>query len=147
MPESANVVLTLAVLAWVLWSQLRVRPARTRQTLSIVILMLGIASLYAWNLAHPLSHGAILLIATSLVFLAIGLGVLRAYTVRLWLENGQLMRQGTWLTAALWIVGIAGHFLLEGASGASSASALLYLGLTLLAQGMVLRTRAARLPA
>ena len=148
MPSSSlSLIVSVAVLLYVVWSQLQVRPARTRQGLPIALIVLGAASLYAYNLAHPLSHGADALIGASLLFVAIGLGAVRAYTVKVWLEGGQLMRQGTWLTAALWVGGMALHLALDHAAGDAGASGLLYLGLTLLAQRMALQSRAARVPA
>ena len=47
-------------------------------------------------------------------------------------------------TAALWVVGAGIHAALDAAAHAGSASDLLYLGVTLAAQRLVLRARARR---
>lgn len=131
------------VLAYLLWNQLQVRPARTRQTFPIVLVVVGAATFYSYAKVHPLSVGAEIAIGASLLLLALGLGAVRAYTVKLWMDGSQLMRQGTLVTAALWIVGLGLHLALERAVGAAAASDVLYLGLTLLAQRLVLQSRMA----
>ena len=41
--------------------------------------------------------------------LAAGFGILRAVTVRIWLQDGRPWSRGNWITAALWIVALAVH--------------------------------------
>lgn len=78
---------------------------------------------------------------------AVGLGALRALTVRIGSgDDGQAWRQGTWWTIVLWVVGVAAHVIAEGASDVGSASALLYLGVTLAAQRLVLNARRSARP-
>jgi hypothetical protein len=55
-----------------------------------------------------MTGGAVIFIAASLAAGAL-LGALRATTVRVWREQERFMRQGTWLTAVLWLVSVGGH--------------------------------------
>ncbi|HET9014876.1 MAG TPA: hypothetical protein VFN57_04730, partial [Thermomicrobiaceae bacterium] len=75
---------------------------------------------------------------------AVGLGVLRSYTVRLWRDDGVLVRRGTRLTVTLWLVGVAIHATIDQTVLAGTSSLLLYLGVTWMAQRRVLLTRASR---
>ncbi|HME66295.1 MAG TPA: hypothetical protein VKG61_15525 [Streptosporangiaceae bacterium] len=47
-------------------------------------------------------------LAGSLVLAAIT-GAIRAMTVRVWVEASQALRQGTWITALLWVVSLDAH--------------------------------------
>jgi hypothetical protein len=83
----------------------------------------------------------------SVVFDAI-----RAPTVRVWVDAGQAWRQGTWLTAVLWVVSLGVHlgydYLVEGKgsqSGLGTASLLLYFGVTFTIQRLILQARARRI--
>jgi hypothetical protein len=74
--------------------------------------------------------------------------VLRALTVKIWESNNWVVRQGTWLTMALWVVSLAVH--LGSGIGAAhlnaanfeATSLLLYLALTLGVQAAVVHRRA-----
>jgi hypothetical protein len=45
---------------------------------------------------------------TAIGSLVVGatLAAVRAATVKLWSQDGQILRQGTWLTATLWVVAV-----------------------------------------
>ncbi len=65
------------------------------------------------------------------------LGAIRAYTVKIWTADNMVLRQGTWLTVALWLVSVGLHFVsdwgidsLKAPSGLASATLLLYLAIT-----------------
>lgn len=64
-------------------------------------------------------------IAASLAA-AILLGALRATTVRLWIKDGRVVRQGTWLTVILWLISVGSHLvasaLLHGAAATAAGS-------------------------
>lgn len=67
-------------------------------------------------------------------------------------DRGQAWRQGTWLTAVLWIVSLGVHlgydYLVDGKgaqAGLGSASLLLYFGVTYMIQRLVLQARARRI--
>lgn len=84
-------------------------------------------------------------IAASLAA-AILLGALRATTVRLWIKDGRVVRQGTWLTVILWLISVGSHLvasaLLHGAAATADRFAtLLFFGVTLGAQQLVLLGR------
>jgi hypothetical protein len=92
-------------------------------------------------------------VAGSLV-LAAAFGAARAPTVRVWRENGQLLRKGTWVTALLWVLAvgahlgydylIAGHIAGKDGGDVGAATVLLYLVVSLTVQRFVLLRRVAR---
>lgn len=149
-----DVLIGIAVLALVIWRQLSVRPVAADARALRVVGVLGVVGLVQVVSAageHPapaLAWGMLLL---GLV-VAAGLGVVRAATVRIWWSDGRLVRQGTALTALLWVVGIGVHvgldLLTRAASPAAapidSASVLLFIAVSLAAQAVVQtgRTRA-----
>jgi hypothetical protein len=80
---------------------------------------------------------------------AIGLGIVRGLTVKIWTAGNWVLRQGTPVTMALWLVSLAVHFAgdffgshAHDGTGLESASFLLYLGLTLGVQTAVVHRRA-----
>ena len=84
----------------------------------------------------------------TLVVGALGLGVLRGLSMRVWAGNGWVLRQGNAITMALWLVSLLVHFAGDdgqshaGAAGLEGASFLLYLGVTLCVQYYVVYRRA-----
>jgi hypothetical protein len=146
MGSSVALVLDLLILAWLLYRQLTVRPLADGR-FAAILAGLGLLALISYAQHHALATGVLAYLAASLVF-SVVLGVVRAATVRIWRQGGQLVRQGTWLTALLWLVSIGGHIaagLLQhgSAAAAAGASTLLFLGVTLGAQQLVVRGRAA----
>ena len=83
-----------------------------------------------------------------------GLGAIRAATVRIWrAQDGSAWRQGTMLTAALWLISLAAHLALDTIidhasriAALGTSSILLYLAVTLGVQREIVRRRTA-LPA
>ena len=76
--------------------------------------------------------------------------MVRAVTVRVWRQDGRVLRQGTWLTALLWLVSIGSHLAIGAvqhgsAAAAAGAATLAFLGVTLGAQQLMLRARAGAL--
>ncbi|WP_328605867.1 hypothetical protein OG943_38690 [Amycolatopsis sp. NBC_00345] len=154
MNNSVNIVIGLVVLAWLLSRQVQKRLVREDRKPTVVLILgvLGVVSLAAFFKGGSPSGTAIALLAGSLL-VAVLFGVVRAYTVRLWRADGQLWRQGTWLTVVLWIAAIAIHlgldFVIDANSpvkGLGNASILLYLAVTLGAQRLVVQQRANRQP-
>ncbi|MFI9274337.1 hypothetical protein ACIGXM_27050 [Kitasatospora sp. NPDC052896] len=147
-------LVTAAVVALIIVRQLKVRPLRedTPVVLLGILTVLGVAGLVfgvtSVTKLHPVAGGAVALLLLSLL-VAVGFGVVRAMTVRVWREpDGTALRQGTPLTTALWVAAIVVHFALDawidhvdrgGALG--PATVYLYIALTLGAQGVVLRRR------
>ncbi len=113
-----------------------------------MLLILGAVETIAFADHHHLDAATVGILCGSLLVGA-ALGVARGFTVRLWVDQGRLFRQGTALTVALWLVAVGIHLASEtavrhegGPAGASSATMLLYLGLALTIQTSVLRRRA-----
>jgi hypothetical protein len=149
--SSVNILIGLVVLAWLLWRQTQKRLVREdrRPTVLLILLVLGVVQLSAYLKTTSTSATVILLLVGSLV-LAAGFGVVRAHSVKLWRQDGQLWRQGTWLTIVLWVVAIGVHIGLDvlfdsSAKGLSGASILLYLAVSLGVQRFVVQSRATRL--
>ena len=99
---------------------------------------------------HPLAGAGIALLVVSIV-VAAGFSIVRATTVRVWLHDGRLLRQGTAMTIVLWLVAIAIHLggdhliAPHDADRIGSVSLLLYLGVSLAVQRFALGERARRL--
>ncbi len=86
----------------------------------------------------------------SLVLAAV-FGVLRAATVRIWLQEGRPWSRGSWVTASLWIVALAAHLGYDALvadhsiAGLGNAAIVLYLAVSLGIQRLVVHQRAQRL--
>jgi hypothetical protein len=135
------------VLILVLLRQVRIRPVRRvfRATLPIVLGVIGIFQMSAYAGDHHIAATAWAWVLGSLLIGAVGLGVLRGLTMRVWSSNQWVVRQGTALTMGLWLVTLLAHFAVDGATGTrglESSSFLLYLGLTIGAQAYVVYRRA-----
>jgi hypothetical protein len=150
-----TVVIDVAVLAWVLYRQRSLRrvPLRFGAQLPVLIAVFGVIELVDYTNSHDV-RGDVVLVTLASVLVGAGLlGALRAYTVRLYGgPGGRVLRQGTWLTMALWLVSVAVHFgafslvdALHGTTGIASASLLLYLAVSIAVQNNVVRHRARRL--
>jgi hypothetical protein len=146
-----NILIGLAVLAFILYRQLQARPVRDTMRLPLILAVIGVVEL-ARFLQHG-HHGAgvAAALAGSLVIAAV-FGAIRAATVHVWVDGGQAWRQGNWLTAVLWVVSLAVHlgydYLVDGKgsqAGLGSASLLLYFGVTFTVQRLILQARAQRI--
>ena len=148
-----GIVIALAVLAWLLWRQLQVRELRRDRgmLLPLILVAAGIAEIASYGHDHPLHTAGYALLAVSIVVAAV-FGAIRASTVRLWIADGKLLRQGTYVTCALWIAAIAIHIAGDNviaphdADRLGGVSLLLYLGVTLAVQRFCLNERARRRP-
>jgi hypothetical protein len=148
-----SLALGVVVLALVLLRQTRIRPV-PRQFVARLPVVLGVIGLFdAVDYAgdhHPTGADDLWVIGTLAVG-AVLLGAARALTVRIWSANQWVVRQGTPVTMALWLVSLAVHFFVDGggghkgASGLEQSSFLLYLALTLGVQAYVIHRRAAPL--
>ena len=152
--DVTSLVIGLAVLALVLSRQLMVRRLTESYRLSVILGVIGVVQFVAFLNGHSGNVGRIGVAVLGSLVLAAVFGVARALTVRVWRQDSQLMRQGTWLTAVLWIVAVAAHYgyddlvagHITGKNGTSvgNATVLLYLVISLTVQQFVLRTRVAR---
>ncbi|MEU5257317.1 hypothetical protein [Amycolatopsis sp. NPDC021455] len=151
MNSSVNIVVGLAVLALLVWRQTRKRTVRedSRPVVLVILLVLGILQLTTYLKGVSATASVITLLVVTLL-LGAGFGAVRAWSVRLWREDGQLWRQGNWLTVALWLVGFAVHIGLDAlfdgvAHGLGAGSILLYLAVSLGVQRLFVQSRAGRL--
>ena len=152
--EAISLVVGLAVLALVLYRQLATRRLTESYRLSVILFIVGVVEFAGFLKGHPGDPGGIIAAVAGSLILAAVFGVARAVTVRVWRQNGQLMRQGTWLTAVLWILAVAAHYgyddlvagHITGKNGSSvgNATVLLYLVISLTVQQFVLLARVKR---
>jgi len=156
MNNTTSIALGIVIAALLIRRQLRVRPVRESAPVIFlgVLVVLGIASVSSGvksvTTYHPLPASAVAILAASLV-LAAAFGYVRARSMRVWRgPAGELLSQGTAVTAALWVVAILVHFGMDawvdhlvkvGSLGFSTI--YLYLAVTFGIQGLVLRGRAA----
>jgi hypothetical protein len=149
-----QVIIGIAVLGWILYNQLRVRPfSPGRLRIAAILGVVGLVEVVSTAGAHPVSVVGWTLLVTGLVVGA-ALGLLRTATVRLWVRDGVVYTQGHAMTAALWIVGIGIHIGLDVLAGAiapsanavNSSSVLLFIAVSLGVQGLMTLRRARSLP-
>jgi hypothetical protein len=143
--STLDIVISLAVLVFILYRQWQVRPARGTFLLPIILLVLGFAGFAAGTGNGRLTSEHVAILVALLAGDAIGLGVLRAWTVRLWRQDATFLRQGTWLTIGLWLVGVAIHEVVDILVDLPAGSLLIYFGVTLAAQQLVIQARVSRL--
>jgi hypothetical protein len=143
-----NLLIGLAVLGWILYRQLQARPAKTDMRLPLILAVIGIIQLTRFLHGTGQHHTGLVFIALAgSLLIAVVLGAVRAATTRVWMHNGQMWRQGSWLTALLWIVSIGLHlgydWLVEGSGtrGLGNATLTLYLAITYAVQRLVIQTR------
>lgn len=151
-----NVLIGLLVVALLLYRQLQARQASERSgfRLALILGVIGVIDAAQAFQGHTVSGSAVGLIVLGMGVGA-ALGAVRAYTVHVWRdENGVAWRKGNWVTAALWIVAIGLHLLIDvavdhtsGISGLGTSTLLLYLALSLGVQREIVRLRAAQLDA
>jgi uncharacterized transporter YbjL len=139
---TATVVISVAVLAFILYRQVQVRRANPTPVLSIICLVLGLVGLAGPN--HP-SAAKIGILVALLAVDAVALGALRAWTVKLWRDTQGVLRQGTWVTVVLWLAGLGIHETVDVIAHLPASSTLLYVGVTFLAQMLVLQLRINRM--
>ncbi|HEY0279785.1 MAG TPA: hypothetical protein VGC32_16100 [Solirubrobacterales bacterium] len=147
-----GLLIALVLLGWLLWRQLQVRELRRDRgyLLPLIVAAIGMFEVVRYGEDHPLGASGIALLAASLV-VAAAFGAIRATTVRLWVDDGRLLRQGTLITAALWLIAIAVHLAGDrviaphDADRIGAVSLLLYLGVSLAVQRAALGERARRI--
>jgi hypothetical protein len=152
--DVVSLVVGLAVLAWVLVRQLSTRRLSESYRLSLILAVIGIVEFANFLGGHPHDDGGIAVAVVGSLVIAAAFGAIRALTVGVWRENGQLLRKGTWLTAVLWILSlaahlgyddlVAGHVTGKNGGNVGDATVLLYLVVTLTIQRFVLLNRVAR---
>jgi len=149
-----NLIIGVVVLMLFLSLQLATRRLSESYRLPIILGVIGIVKLANFLKGHPNNDGGIAEALVGSLVIAAVFGAVRALTVRVWRENGQLLRKGTWLTAVLWILSlaahlgyddlVAGHITGKNGGNVGDATLLLYLVVTLTIQRFVLLNRVAR---
>ena len=140
----------IPVLIFVLLGQSRALPVPRvyRPRLPLVLGVIGLFASASFAGDHHITAAAWAWLLGTLAVGAAGLGALRGVTMRVWPSNGWVMRLGTGLTMALWLVTLLALFVADaggsnaGATGLVGASFLVYLGLTLAVQSFVVSRRA-----
>lgn len=138
------------VLIFVLLRQVRVVPVPRvyHARLPIFLGIIGVLELTSYAGDHHVSTTAWAWVLGTMLVGAVGLGALRGISMRVWANNGWVVRQGNAVTMALWLVSVLVHFVGDagstdsGGSALLAASFLLYLGLTLGVQYYLVYRRA-----
>jgi hypothetical protein len=148
---AVNLLIGLAVLALLVYRQLQVRPVRASFRLPLILAVIGVIQLSQF-LKHDHHTGTVLAALAGSLALAAITGAIRAMTVRVWIQAGQALRQGTWITAVLWVVSLAVHlgydYLVDGKgsqAGLGTASLTLYFAITYTIQRFILQAKAQRI--
>jgi hypothetical protein len=151
----SNIVIGVAVVAWLIVRQLQVRPLKERKPyrIALVLGVIGVVEISNYLGGRQLPPAGYLIMALSLVVAAL-FGFLRARVTAVWRQDdGVLVRQGNAVAAVLWVVGVALHLgidlVLRSAvpkfDQLGSVSLLLYLAVTISVQRWVLTNKAAGL--
>lgn len=148
----------LAVFVLILYRQLRTQPVggAAGYKRPLVFGAIGLVLGAEYVAGHPVTGLAVAGLAVSLV-LAAGWAWLRARSVVLWRRDGVWFRRGTALTVVLWFGSIGTHLGLDAllglvdpaeglGRGLGNATLLVYLGVSLGLQHLVLTRRVAALP-
>lgn len=144
------VMLLVAVAIIIIVRQFQARPLRLLLLLGVPLGLIGLGSRALVN--ERFTSAAVALLAVDMI-LALGFGIWRGMSFRVWLTvDGQSLRQGTRLTLLLWVVSIALRGIttvagrqIAGSRNVSFQTLPALLGLTLLAQGIVVLWRVYRL--
>jgi hypothetical protein len=148
-----SIALDILVAVYILSRQRRIRPVPRVLSLRLPVILgvIGLIDVLSYTDTHHPTGTDYEWVLGTLVVGAIGLGALRALTVKIWTSNEWVLRQGTALTIFLWLVSLGLHFLSgigaqqSGAGNLEAASLLLYLGVTYGVQNAVVHRRAAPL--
>jgi hypothetical protein len=147
----ADLLIGLAVLALILVRQMQVRPVRASMRLPLILAIIGVVELTQFLDHNHHTATVYAALAGSLVLAGIT-GAIRAMTVRVWIDGGQALRQGTWITALLWIASLAAHlgydYVVDGKgpqAGLGTASLTLYFAVTYTIQRLILQAKADRI--
>jgi hypothetical protein len=145
----ANLLIGVVALGFILYRQLRARPAKTDVRLPLILAVIGIIQLSQYLHGHGHDPAAVFSSLTGSLLLAAAFGGVRAATVHVWLDGDQVWRRGNWLTALLWIVSLAVHlgydYLVGGRgaeAGLGNATLLLYFAVTYTIQRFIIQARA-----
>ena len=145
-----SIGIAVLVVAFVCFRQLQTRSIREERGLLLYVLVfaLGVLQTSTFLQKHAVGATVVTLVTVSLA-IGLGLGTLRGRLTHLWRANDQLLRGNAW-TVAIWVVGLGIHLAIDlysrgldhSAEGFATTTLLLYVGLSLGAQRLVLLRRA-----
>jgi hypothetical protein len=164
-----SIIIDLVALAWLLTRQVRARPLSESYIIPLILAVVGLLEFGAYLMgggqqfaSFLKGHRAFITIpdgktvlaaAAGSLILAVVTGAIRAPTVRLWRQDGQYWRKGTWVTLTLWIVSLGAHLGYDaliahstGKAAIGDATVLLFFAVSLTAQRVILTARAHRIP-
>ncbi len=146
-----SIAIAVLVVAFVCFRQLQTRSIREERGLLLYVLVfaLGVLQTSTFLQSHAVGSTVVVLVVVSLV-VGLGLGALRGRLTHLWRADGQLLRRGNPWTIAIWVLGIGIHLAIDlysrqldhAAEGLATSTLLLYIGLSLGMQRLVLLRRA-----
>jgi FtsH-binding integral membrane protein len=146
------IVVVAAILVVVIGRRLAGEPLKGRRV-TILPLVLAVIGLYQVAQLPHLTPADIGLIAAEGV-IAVGLGLLRGSTIKVFVRDGHLWQRYSWATIGLWVASIVVRFGMSGGAvllGADrnvmQTAILLTLGLTFAGEGAVIALRARALGA
>ena len=152
-----SLAIGVLILALLIVRQVTTRRLRENYRLMIILGVIGLVEFADFLKGRTGSDSKIIVAVIGSLVLAGVFGVLRALTVRIWRESGQLLIKGSWLTGILWAIAVAAHlgydYLIVGSSAGKDGTALgnstvlLYLAVSLTVQRFVLLSRASRMDA
>ncbi|GLX04106.1 hypothetical protein Misp03_10330 [Microbispora sp. NBRC 16548] len=151
METTQIVALALAVVAFVIYRQMRPRPVARPVGLIIAAVMV-LAGLGGGGLVDPRHTALSLAVLVAELLVAAGLGVLRAMTTRVWRDqHGVAWSQGGVATLIAWVGSVAVRVAMIALTSllglaSSQTSVLLFVGVTLGVQFLVVARRASALP-
>jgi hypothetical protein len=164
-----SIVIDVTALLWLLARQVRTRELKESYKVPVILGIVGLLEFGAFVLGGGQQFASFLkghrsfaaipdgrmitAAAAGSLILAAATGALRAPTVRLWRQDGQVWRKGTWLTVILWIVSIGAHLGYDaliahgtGKADIGDATMLLFFAVSLTVQRWMLIARSRRIP-
>ena len=152
-----SLVIGIAVLVLLIARQMSTRRLRENYRLMAILAIIGVIEFADFLKGHTGNDTKIIVAVIGSLVLAAVFGVVRALTVKVWRESGQLLMKGSWLTGVLWALSVAAHlgydYLVVGSSAGKNSNALgnstvlLYLAVSLTVQRLILLGRASRMEA
>ncbi len=128
------------VLLLIIYNQLRIRKIKKRRVWSyLAIMLVGINIFYKGISSKQLllDKSSIEILIFVFLVLAIGSGIARACTYKIWQTHNIVYRKGTLITLLIWAITIIAHLFFDSLIENVQTSSLLYLGITLLTQHIV----------
>jgi hypothetical protein len=150
---ATEIILGLAVLVLLIYRQLRARPINAGGLrLAAILAVIGVVETAEYLQKYHGGSATYAALGGSLVLAAV-FGMLRAATVRIWNQDGQVWIKGNWLTGLLWIVALGAHLGYDALvahghgsnGGVGAATVVLYLAVSLGVQRLVAQLRASRM--